>query len=291
MFLMDIFRSAVEVFVALRINKHLQTTTNYIGERMANYRSCRVLTLSIFIAVLMVCVACNSGSGTASSGLSEQTETIYGLGECTDASNGVTKLVTSENRYYKCENGNWNVTVVPTDNSGAEQGNILYDSRDGQTYKTVTIGTQTWMAENLKYKTFESYCCDDILANCDVYGRLYTKSATMDACPEGWHLPSSEEWETLIEFAGGDKVAAIKLAALSGWEYSGSDDYGFSLLPDCRRRYDGEYNDCTSLWGGASEKVPGESVLFWACVRDRASAGLESEGSKGGPWSVRCVKD
>jgi hypothetical protein len=81
---------------------------------------------------------------------------------------------------------------------------VMVDSRDGQTYKTVTIGTQIWMAENLNYETTNSYCYDDDPSNCSKYGRLYTWAAATKACPIGWHLPSDDEWNTLFTAVGGD---------------------------------------------------------------------------------------
>lgn len=140
----------------------------------------------------------------------------------------------------------------------------MTDSRDGQVYKTVKIGDQVWMAENLNYDynkgTAKSYCYDDNEANCDVTGRLYTWAAAIDSvalandadnpqicgygktctlptvvqgvCPGGWHLPSYDEWETLFKAVGGSSAAG-KAKSGSGW-YSngnGTDAFGFSALP------------------------------------------------------------
>ncbi len=133
----------------------------------------------------------------------------------------------------------------------------LTDERDGQTYKTVKIGDQVWMAENLNYNydwgSAKSFCYEDKSTNCNQYGRLYTWSAVMDSaglfstngmgcgnkkecspkypiqgvCPEGWHVPSKEELVTLLEAVGGvqnkDKDwqwenSGLMLKSTSEWE-------------------------------------------------------------------------
>jgi uncharacterized protein (TIGR02145 family) len=107
------------------------------------------------------------------------------------------------------------------------------DSRDGKTYKTVKIGKQIWMAENLAYNTEGSVCYENDTAYCEKYGRLYDRKAAVEACPEGWHLPNSREWQTLVDFVGGNEIAGKRLKATSGWkgDDDGTDDFGFAALP------------------------------------------------------------
>jgi uncharacterized protein (TIGR02145 family) len=111
------------------------------------------------------------------------------------------------------------------------------DKRDGKVYKKVTIGTQTWMAENLNYAAGDSKCYDNKSSNCDKYGRLYNWSTAMSACPAGYHLPKDTEWKTLMNYVGGEKKSGNKLKSTNGWnDYkrkpgNGTDEYGFSALP------------------------------------------------------------
>ena len=107
------------------------------------------------------------------------------------------------------------------------------DSRDGKIYKTVKIGNQVWMAENLNYNASDSKCYDNKESNCVKYGRLYNWETARKACPSGWHLPTYKEWQILVSFAGGEKIAIKKLKAKSGWSKNGNgmDDFSFSALP------------------------------------------------------------
>ena len=83
---------------------------------------------------------------------------------------------------------------------GCNRKGEITDERDGQTYQTVTLGDQTWLAQNLNYETDTSWCYEDAPANCETYGRLYTWEEALTACPADWHLASDEEWSTLIKY-------------------------------------------------------------------------------------------
>ena len=125
------------------------------------------------------------------------------------------------------------------------------DPRDGKTYKTVKIGEQVWMGENLNYYVSSSRCYDNKSTNCEIYGRLYSWETAMKICPEGWHLPSETEWDKLITAIGGKNKAGKALKTRNGWrDYkgissNGEDAYGFSALPGgyygCS---DGGYDNC-----------------------------------------------
>jgi len=109
----------------------------------------------------------------------------------------------------------------------AQQKGSFTDPRDKKTYKTVKIGEQVWMAQNLNYHGADGFlglCYGDEPAkkikktdNCNKYGRLYDWNEAMKACPNGWNLPSDEEWQTLVDFVGGYEVAGKKLKSKSGW--------------------------------------------------------------------------
>jgi uncharacterized protein (TIGR02145 family) len=131
----------------------------------------------------------------------------------------------------------------------------LTDTRDGQTYLTVVIGGKKWMAQNLNYKTPKgSSCYENSDDSCKKFGRLYNWYAAKTACPMGYHLPSHEEWDSLITAAGGENAAGKKLKAKNGWGYwvkkeygyqngNGTDDYGFSALPGGRYSDNGYFYD------------------------------------------------
>jgi uncharacterized protein (TIGR02145 family) len=159
---------------------------------------------------------------------------------------------------------------------------------DGNTYKVVKIGKQVWMAENLKVtkdrdgNAIKSYCFDDDEGNCEKLGRLYTWDVALKVSPDGWHLPSNEEWKTLIDHLGGESEAGKKL--LEG----GSS--GFDALLAGAADFRGKY------------LYLGEYAIFWASTEanpERAyHQGFRKDGlcdlfaaMKGARISIRLIKD
>ena len=168
----------------------------------------------------------------------------------------------------------------------------MKDSRDGQTYKTVKIGDQVWMAENLNYQTKDSYCYEDDPANCEKYGRLYSWKAALNACPSGWHLPTKEEFATLMSNVGGEAVAGKMLKSTTRWyDGNGIDAFGFNILPAGRRDDDGSSHYAgmsTAFWSATGIDESLAYVLYLNSINE--SADLIS-GLKDYANSVRCLRD
>jgi len=181
---------------------------------------------------------------------------------------------------------------------GIQYGSLT-DSRDGKVYKTVVIGDQTWMAENLNYaeggKCYgegnQNYTPDEVQTNCDTYGRLYNWTAAMNACPDGWHLSSDEEWEVLVTTVSGAGGAGTRLKSTTGWpgNNNGTDDYGFSALP-------GGYVASTVFtsagqvgkWWTATETPSGGSAYNRSIQITNVSR--ENNVYKSWMYSVRCIQ-
>ncbi len=198
--------------------------------------------------------------------------------------------------------------------------NTLKDFRDGRIYKTITIGTQIWMAENLKLQKFgtkniKSFCYDNKSINCEQVGRLYIRSSALDSaalfsknskgcgdidkacsivkpvrgiCPKNWHLADTTEWKTLISSVEGKKD---NLKAISGWDETCTKNltngkYGFDAFPGYQQ--------------GDAQSYTLNMARFWAATTTRHVVGLSCYETDGyllisNPAyfavSVRCIKD
>ena len=124
-----------------------------------------------------------------------------------------------------------------------QQKDTFTDVRDNKVYKTVKIGEQVWLAENLKYNANESKCYDNQPANCDKYGRLYSWETAIKSCPSGWHLPSKAEWEVLMAIISDEE------------DDNEEDNFGVFALPSGYGYSSGYFYDLGNLsyWWSANE--------------------------------------
>jgi uncharacterized protein (TIGR02145 family) len=102
------------------------------------------------------------------------------------------------------------ITANPTKGYGNAEitATTMKDGRDAHEYKIILLGKNTWMTENLNFKTQEGcYCIDDIEKNCEENGYLYDWETAQEVCPSGWHLPSKDEFTLLIESFGSNEEA------------------------------------------------------------------------------------
>ena len=200
--------------------------------------------------------------------VAKREELCYGKA-CTAMSGG--ESIIWNGRTYVCSDTAWRQeNVYNLDKSSFFASDVVYgsltDERDGQVYKTVKIGTQVWMAENLNYadslkdvvlQDGASFCYDYDDDNCAVGGRFYRWAAAMGLlskynnykadetllkssnhrglCPEGWHIPDTTEWNTLIATVGKGNASALKTT--SAWLFdadsigAATNSTGFSAAP------------------------------------------------------------
>jgi uncharacterized protein (TIGR02145 family) len=178
-----------------------------------------------------------------------------------------------------------------------ESGNNTYkDPRDGKIYKTVKIGSQIWMAENLAYApaTGNYWAYDNDNANVEIYGYLYDWQTAVNVCPAGWHLPSDEEWSQLTDYLGGESVAGDKLKATTLWDspnIGATNETGFTALPGTYRSINGTFGSIgkNGNWWSATEY---DASLAWARGMFNTVGNVVRDGSfKEIGYSVRCLRD
>jgi len=167
------------------------------------------------------------------------------------------------------------------------------DSRNGKTYKTVVIGKQTWMAENLNFPIPQSSCYESQKQNCEKFGRLYEWEAAKSACPSGWHLPSDEEWNELEKGWETTDSAGKVLKSTTGWDSNGNgaDTKGFCALPAGNLDRRGIYinQGSTADFWTSSSRFGGGAVSRHLNYEDNKFAKSSREKNYG--LSVRCLRD
>jgi uncharacterized protein (TIGR02145 family) len=222
-----------------------------------------------------------------------------------------------------CTDGIQNGTETGVDCGGATCptcvvacGSTITDI-DGNIYNTVTIGTQCWMVENLKTSKYNdgttiptdlsdtawenttrgAYAIyENIASNNTTYGKLYNWYAvnTRKLCPEGWHIPTDAEWNTLNAFLGGQSIAGGKMKSITGWtspNTGATNSSGFTGLPGGLRSYFGGFSGIGDLgvWWSSTEGIP-TSVWFRGLQYNDDNLG-RGGGSKKNGLSCRCLRD
>jgi uncharacterized protein (TIGR02145 family) len=209
-------------------------------------------------------------------------------------------------------------TLVCTGLAGIQAQNVK--DIDGNVYKTVTIGKQIWMAENLKTTRFNdgtamslvaadqswgalttpAFCFynKDATANKNTYGALYNWYTVNSnkLCPKGWHVSTDAEWTTLTTYLGGESVAGGKLreTGTTHWEKPNSgatNESGFTTLPGGYRNNHGAFANIGffGFWWSATENVP--TASWCRTMGCTGSDILRIFSLKKNGYSVRCIKD
>ena len=230
---------------------------------------------NVFVAAitsLLLLAACDDDSSTSPITPSNNEQSSSSIDLANSSSTPVSLSSSSSSVEQNCsafldgETGwSWNVPKECRFNPDIDYGSMT-DERDGKTYKTVKIGDQTWMAENLNYYDAsdlnvkeKSWCFgkkdNGDSSTCDVAGRFYTWAAAIDSvklandadnplecgydkfcnltgtvqgiCPPGWHLPNNTEWQAFLMAVGGRSTAGKVLKSQTGWnDYKGTSGNG-----------------------------------------------------------------
>lgn len=153
-----------------------------------------------------------------------------------------------------------------------------------QEYKTIQIGEQIWMAENLNIKTKDSYCYKNLPENCKTFGRLYSWKKALQVCPEGFRLPTDEDWTVLSDSVGGKDVAGYKM--MMGGETK------FNVL------LAGNYNKTSNIFSYQFQNAyfwtatPFSETASWMRQFSAEQANINrSTVKKHYYFSVRCIKN
>ncbi|MCX6160114.1 MAG: fibrobacter succinogenes major paralogous domain-containing protein [Ignavibacteriae bacterium] len=190
--------------------------------------------------------------------------------------------------------------------------------KDGSTYKTIAIGKQIWLAENLYVSHYRNgdpvpqvqdekkwenlstgaWCYyENNTENGKIYGKLYNYYAVVDPrglAPEGWHMPTDAEWTELTDFSGGEEIAGGKLKAVALWQNrntGATNESGFSALPGGVRYAGGSFFSIGTsgyFWSASGNYGRLAWIRFLSCEDPTV---LRSDSGKRNGMSVRCVKD
>ena len=208
-------------------------------------------------------------------------------------------------------------TIVPA------CGSQITDNRDGKIYNILQIGTQCWFKQNLNTGIridglqeqtnngiIEKYCYSDAEANCAVYGGLYqwnemmnysTTPGVQGICPSGWHIPTVDDWATVITFLGGQYVAGGKMKSTGTigegtglWfdpNTGATNESGFTALPAGLRYNSGNFNymgDYSNFWSSSEDNT---TLAWYQYLYYNYSSVTKDNYDKDAGHSVRCLRD
>ncbi len=230
---------------------------------------------------------------------------------------------TGDQLLYKAVSGPFStvVTDVPTASKTTNFDFVACADADGNNYTSVTIGTQTWMVENLKTTKYNdgtsipnvtdntawynlstpAYCWynNDATTYKNTYGALYNWYAvnTAKLAPTGWHVPTDTEWTTLTTFLGSESLASYKLKETGATHWNSpntgtTNSSGFTALPGGSRYVDGTYISIgnSGQWWSSSENS-NNYVWFRSMNYNQVGVTRDFRYGKVDGFSVRCVKD
>jgi uncharacterized protein (TIGR02145 family) len=223
--------------------------------------------------------------------------------------------------FTACSENDDNETIVDNDSDTGNTDQATFtDPRDGQIYKIVEIGNQTWYAENLRYagnipqvsgednwasiynngnSSGQAAWCyyDDNQTKGDTYGKLYNWYAvnTNTLCPSGWHLPTQTEWNELINYLGGMFYAGGKMKSREGWVEPNAiivgEDSGFLALPGAARQFNGTFS-IEGAGGAWWSSTPNSNESGWAISLLNSSTSVNGVFiDKAYGLSCRCLMD
>lgn len=193
-------------------------------------------------------------------------------------------------------------STLPVELNNKVQYKPLVDNRDDKVYWTTVIADNEWFAQNLDFKiSGNSFYYENNEAN-KVYGQLYSgtlfSESETNVCPEGWHVPSRQEWTDMIGSLGGIKTAAPALREASSkfWRTSsvaGNNGSGMTILPAGSRDSKPSFSNMgkyTFFWTSTPNKEISGSFYAFNLGFMRANLVVDT-GDKNWSYSVRCIKD
>ncbi len=210
----------------------------------------------------------------------------------------------AELRFYNCDQ--YDCVTMEYLNTDISYGEML-DKRDNQVYRTLVISNHVWTAQNMNYKIEtekgseeSSWCYANNPEHCQELGRLYTWEAAQKVCPEGWHLPTADEWAELLNDHScnvelyQDSVLIFncsggELKAAETWGKVNKDPNGFSVVAAGIHYTDGfhSYNEYALFWTSTEFEDPS---FYAASFNESDGATLWPQNKNKYGLSVRCVK-